>query len=77
MYDYIKTMHMGLTDDRVIRIVLLRNDWEVTIKASDDIWDDNDGKLLIIEHENGRRAIINIDHISMVCTMTAGRRYYE
>ena len=77
MYDYIQTMHMGLTDDRVIRIVLLRNDWEVTIKASDDIWDDNDGKLLIIEHENGRRAIINIDHISMVCTMTAGRRYYE
>ena len=77
MYDYIKTMHMGLTDDRVIRIVLLRNDWEVTIKASDDIWDDNDGKLLIIEHENGRRVIINIDHISLVCTMTAGVRRYE
>ena len=77
MYDYIETMKMTLPKDRVIRVVLLRNDWEITIKKTDNIWEDNDGKLLIIERENGNRVLINIDHISMVCTMAAGRRFYE
>ena len=77
MYDYIKTMHIGLTDDRVIRLVLLRNDWELTIKKNDEIWDDCDGKVLVIEHPNGERVLVNIAHITFVCTIKHARRYYE
>ena len=77
MFDYIETMKMSLPSDRVIRVVLLRNEWEIVIKKTDDIWNDNDGKLLVIERENGNRVLINMDHISLVCTMAAGRRFYE
>ena len=77
MYDHIQTMHMGLQNGRVIRLVLLPKDWELTIKEDDEIWDDCDGKVLVIEHENGERVLVNIDHITFVCTMASARRYYE
>ena len=77
MFDYIETMHMGLKQTEAIRVILLRNDWQIVIKKSDKIWNDCDGKLLVVEHENGKRALVNMDHISLVCIINSGRTFYE
>jgi hypothetical protein len=68
-------MHSTLPEDKIIRLVLLRNDWELSIKKTDNLY--QDGNILIIEHMNGNRVIVNIDHITFACPMNAGRRYYE
>jgi hypothetical protein len=75
MYEHIQFLHHTLSHDCVIRLVLLRNDWELSIKKTDNIY--KDGSCLIIEHKNGNRVIVNMEHITFACTMAAGRRYYE
>ena len=75
MFTHIQFMHRTLPEDKVIRLVLLRNDWELSIKKTDNLY--QDGNILIIEHMNGNRVIVNMTHITFACPMSAGRRYYE
>jgi hypothetical protein len=66
IFFFIETMKMSLTPDKVIKIVLSSNA-ETIINPNDEIF--QDGNALVIERESGNRVIVNIDYITMVCTV--------
>ena len=73
MFDYIQTMHMGLKDDQVIKLAIANPHYSrATIRKTDEIWNDNDGTLLIIESEKGEREIVNLAYVTFVFTDHAG-----
>ena len=67
MLDRIFWLHGKLSKDQVMRIILSRENWEVTIDKTDLIKSD-DGCLTILR-ANGNIMVINPDHVVTICTM--------
>ena len=72
MIEEIKFLHSKLTSDEVLRIVLIRNDWEIKADKTDIIGEFN-GMIRIVR-SNGTITSINPDAIAIICTMK--RRAY-
>ena len=71
MLNEIKLLRKQAGKDEIVRVVLLRNNWEVTINH-DDILHITETGMLRIVRPNGRLTSINPSHISMICTSKRG-----
>lgn len=71
MIDEIKLQRKQAGKDEVIRVILIRDNWEVTIN-NDDLIHVTDNGMLRIVRANGRLTSINPEHICMVCTSKRG-----
>ena len=60
-------MHSKLTKEECMRIILTRNDWEITCDKTDLVAKFN-GCFRIIR-ANGKVVSINPDNVAMICTM--------
>jgi hypothetical protein len=70
MIDRIFWLHSKLSKDQCVRIVLTRENWEVTIDKTDVLKSD-DGQLTILR-ANGNITVINPEYVIMICTMRKG-----
>ena len=71
MIDEIKLQRKQSSKDEVIRVILTRDNWEVTIN-NDDLIHVTDTGMLRIVRANGRLTSVNPEHIIMVCTTKRG-----
>lgn len=71
MIDEIKLQRKQSSKDEVIRVILIRDNWEVTINHDDMIHTTETGMLRIVR-ANGRLTSINPEHICMVYTTKRG-----
>ena len=71
MIDEIKLQRQQAGKDEVIRVILVRDNWEVTIN-NDDLIHETDSGMLRIVRANGRLTSINPEHICMVCISKRG-----
>ena len=60
-------IHSRLSKDEVMRIVLVRNNWEITV-SKDDIVGKFNGCFRIVR-KNGGIVSVNPSNVAMVCTM--------
>ena len=67
MLDRIFWLHSKLTKNQQLRIVLSRENWEVTIDKTDVI--KSDDQMLTILRANGNITVINPEHVVVICTM--------
>ena len=67
MLDRIFFLHSKITKDQVVRIVLVRENWEVQISKSDLI--KSDDNMITIFRANGNITVVNPNHVIMACTM--------
>ena len=67
MIDRIFWLHSKLNKDQLLRIVLSRENWEITINKSDLL--KSDDNMLTIFRANGNITVINPAHVVVICTM--------
>ena len=67
MLDRIFWLHSKLTKNQQLRIVLSRENWEVTIDKTDVI--KSDDQMLTILRANNNITVINPEHVVVICTM--------
>ena len=67
MLDRIFWLHSKLTKNQQLRIVLSRENWEVTIDKTDVI--KSDDQMLTILRANGNITVLNPEHVVVICTM--------
>lgn len=60
-------LHSKLNHEECLRIILLRNDWEITVDKTDILGEFN-GMIRIVR-ASGRLVSINPNAIAVVCTM--------
>ena len=70
MLDRIFWLHSKLTKNQQLRIVLSRENWEVTIDKTDVI--KSDDQMLTILRANNNITVINPEHVVVICTMKKG-----
>ena len=67
-------IHSKLTKEECMRIILTRNDWEITADKTDLVGEFN-GCFRIVR-ANGKITSINPDNVAAVCTMTKEQRMW-
>ena len=65
-------MHSKLSNDECMRIILTRNEWEITADKTDLVGEFN-GAFRIVR-ANGKITSVNPSEVAMVCTMTKKQR---
>ena len=60
-------VHSKLTKDECMRIVMLRNDWEIHVDKTDLVGEFH-GTFRVVR-SNGKIVSINPDAVALVCTM--------
>lgn len=67
MLKELEWVHSKLSNDEVMRIILTRDGWEITVDKTDLVGQFN-GCFRIVR-ANGKITSVNPDQVAMICTM--------